>query len=69
MKPGTRVITEYGPGTVKYREGTLGQLAHRYCVKLDKVPDNLKALHEVYNGIYINDNELKRIDGKPVYGK
>lgn len=54
-----RVTTKYGPGEVLFAEGSEGVLSHRFCVRLDNVPEDLREMHDRYGGIYISDREFK----------
>lgn len=65
MKPKDRVITEFGPGTILFQEGKTGVFSHRYCVKLDYVPEDLRNIHNKYNGVFFYDNKMKVLKEKP----
>jgi len=55
LKPGIRVDTEYGPGTVLHKDGFYPE---RYCVRLDNCPDRFIDLQIRSGGLYFWKNDL-----------
>ena len=65
MKPNDRVLTIYGPGTVVSKEGDIGILSKRFCVKLDNfdsVPKHLDftEMQARQGGLYFFIDELTK---------
>lgn len=61
MKPGTRVITQYGKGTVVRPEGSEGVLADRYLVQLDELRSStLREMQIAKGGLYFHKLDLKK---------
>lgn len=59
MKPGTKVKTPHGIGTVQQSEGIEYKRGQRYFVVLDKIPENLSRQHNYFHGLWYFEDELE----------